>query len=271
MKWGWLLCFGIIIIFISIVFGILFVFAYTPPSYDNVTLVLNGTISSYQKDAIATAVSGNWQNGGSQTYDGNWDTFDYGGGGSTGILYRNYTSNSQSAVEIRWQVKDECAIINLTVPYLCRLQSPLQLKAISYDYVPFSVEWLCYNGTSWELVRACTSGEQVYEEGIFWLYGYVPPNYDNVTLVLEGGVAPPPPADSCSCPSPAAHWYIDISDNCNITDNCYNDGYDVHFENGTAGDMVNISAMIVADHFDLQNAGADTIVQTDPGCYLNTS
>jgi len=99
---------------------------------------------------------------------------------------------------------------------------------------------------------------------------YMPPSYDSVILVLEGGVAPPP-TDSCSCPSPAAHWYIDISDNCNITANCYNKGYDVHFENGTAGDMVNISAMIVADNFYTDNAGADTIIQTDPTCYLNTT
>jgi len=99
---------------------------------------------------------------------------------------------------------------------------------------------------------------------------YTPPDHDNVILVLEAG-APAPPVDSCSCPSPAAEWHIDISDNCNITTDCDDNGFDVYFENGTAGDMVNVSAMIIADHFYLQDAGAGTIIHTDPDCYLNTS
>ena len=98
---------------------------------------------------------------------------------------------------------------------------------------------------------------------------YVPPSYDDVTLVLETAAAPP--IDSCSCPSPAANWYMDISDNCNVTTDCDNKGFNVHFENGTTGDMVNCSAMIVADNFYMDDAGSGAIVQTDPACYLNTT
>ena len=137
MKWGWLLCFGIIIIFISIVF------AYTPPSYDNVTLILNDTT-------------------------------------------------------------------------------------------------------------------------------YTPPSYDNVILVLEGGAAPPP-VDSCDCPNPPANWFMSLADNCNITTNCDIKGYNFKVENGTAGDIVNCSAMVVCDNFDFNDAGADTKFYTMPDCYINTT
>ena len=99
---------------------------------------------------------------------------------------------------------------------------------------------------------------------------YVPPSYNDVTLVLEAGAAPPP-TDSCDCPSPPAHWYMDISDNCNITSDCDNKGFNVYFENGTTGDMVNCSAMIIADNFYMDDAGSGAVVQTDPACYLNTT
>jgi len=78
-------------------------------------------------------------------------------------------------------------------------------------------------------------------------------------------------ADSCSCPSPAADWYIDISDNCNITTDCNVDGYKVYFENGTSTDMVNISSTITADGFDFTNAGSGTTIFLTGTAYLKVT
>ena len=96
-------------------------------------------------------------------------------------------------------------------------------------------------------------------------------NQSNTSMINITIIAVAVPTDSCDCPSPAANWFMSIADNCNVTSNCYNDGYNVSFENGTSGDMVNCSAMIVADNFYMQDAGSGTIIQTDPTCYLNTS
>lgn len=96
---------------------------------------------------------------------------------------------------------------------------------------------------------------------------YTAPDYQDVELTLgEGGIV-----DPCACPSPASNWIIDIAENCNITENCYIDGFNVSFENGTTGDMINISAMIVADDFIMDDATSGTIIHTHSNAYLNQS
>ena len=95
---------------------------------------------------------------------------------------------------------------------------------------------------------------------------YTAPSYDNVLLPL---VETPTADDTCTCPSPSADWHIETSDSCNVTINCYNDGCDVFFENGTMSDMVNISAMIVADNFDYSNT--NSTIHLHSNAYLNTS
>ena len=114
----------------------------------------------------------------------------------------------------------------------------------------------------------------VNETGNYTIYGLVSGDSDynnnSVSYNLEIMGVPISP-NTCSCPSPAADWHMSIADNCNITSNCYDDGYTVYFENGTSSDMVNISAMIVADNFDYSIAGAGTIIHLHSGAYLNTS
>jgi len=53
-------------------------------------------------------------------------------------------------------------------------------------------------------------------------------------------------ADTCSCPSPAANWYVDCSDDCDITEDCDIEGYGLYI-NG-AGTFT-INANINVDDF----------------------
>ena len=96
--------------------------------------------------------------------------------------------------------------------------------------------------------------------------GYTPPSYDDIILILGEAVTP---TDPCDCPSPASNWHLPINLGCNITINCYIDGFNVSFENGTTGDMINISAMIVADDFIMDDATSGTIIHTHSNAYLN--
>lgn len=59
-----------------------------------------------------------------------------------------------------------------------------------------------------------------------------------------------PPTNTCTCPDPAADWYINAPDHCNITSDCnLGTSHDVHIVNGTSTDMTNISATITCDDF----------------------
>ena len=116
--------------------------------------------------------SGTWTNL-SKTYDGDWDT--YGKTTSADVfVYANYSKPTNSLNSSLWQVKDQDAIINLTIPNNCWSQSYLQFRGWIDAFVgPFTrVYWHCYNGTAWQQLRVSSNQEgyiaYVYEEAMIW-------------------------------------------------------------------------------------------------------
>jgi len=139
----------------------------------NATLKLIGkTGFTYQENADSYSSTGTWNNL-EYTYDGDWDTY---GSTSSGdvYLYINYTKPSNALSSSLWQVKDQDATINLTIPNECWSQSPLQFRGWIDAFVGPStrVYWHCYDGTSWQELRV--SGVEdgyyayLYEEAMLW-------------------------------------------------------------------------------------------------------
>ena len=73
-------------------------------------------------------------------------------------------------------------------------------------------------------------------------------------------------ADTCSCPSPASNWAINMLDHCNITSACNNAGFNLTFTNGTTTDTINISSTIICDNINFNTTG---YVFIDSDGYLN--
>jgi hypothetical protein len=79
--------------------------------------------------------------------------------------------------------------INLTITNSCLALSTLQLQVASYKAEAESpMNWSCYNGTEWVILRSGVSSGLVtcaiYEEAIWWKIK----NYYNTTMtVSEGG------------------------------------------------------------------------------------
>jgi hypothetical protein len=73
-------------------------------------------------------------------------------------------------------------------------------------------------------------------------------------------------SNTCTCVI-GANWRINMADHCNITA-CNNAGFDITFENGTAGDYCNITGAVVGHYnFSLGGAGA-WVTGTDAGSLI---
>ena len=91
-------------------------------------------------------------------------------------MYVNYTKPNKQYVNATWQTKNNNGLFNDTVPDACfnayedklMFQVDLYQGTIGTNAETF---WNCYNGSSWQLVRASGPGlndYQAYEEAIFW-------------------------------------------------------------------------------------------------------
>jgi len=155
----------------------------TPTDQDsnsmNVTFNSITWIEDTSEDSVSC--SGTWDETHNCSFakDDDWST--YGStsiSGGTGYIYFNYTKLSGS-VSAKWEVKDyeehSVTTVNLTINPACFSQSPLQLRARSYDTgsEPCAdncdyAYWDCYNGTDWINLRTAVDGFRIYEQKIWW-------------------------------------------------------------------------------------------------------
>ena len=100
--------------------------------------------------------------------DGDWSTW----GGAGCLAYVNYTKPIYSLSSSLWLVKDDCDIVNLTIPQSCWDYSSTKIILNSF-YVGFQegvINWSCYNG-DWISVRSSsppTFCGPIYEEAMWW-------------------------------------------------------------------------------------------------------
>lgn len=115
----------------------------------------------------------------SAVIDGDWDTGSKGGviftGAWQGMMYVNYTKPFGALNSSIWQVKDENATANLTLLQNCFDQDPIQFYIYSFDWVDTGssyVQWMCHDGTTWQLLRKVTIGshgnDYAFEEAMIW-------------------------------------------------------------------------------------------------------
>lgn len=118
-----------------------------------------------------------------------------------------------------------------------------------------------WTGSYWEVnctVPSCTGNQDLT---IYTSYGTFEGTETESNAVSCGGAA----GDSCSCPSPAANWVAQCSDNCNITSNC-NIPDHILTVNGSSGTF-NILANISVERFEAQ-AGCQIVNKANDGKML---
>ena len=106
-------------------------------------------------------------------YDGSWSTEGSRANATEIGLFINYTKPT-GATSAYWQVKDDYQYVrnqdyNLSIPDACWNANPtkLQLK-VNSTFGPL-INWLCYNGNSWQALRTSPgTATQIYEEAIIW-------------------------------------------------------------------------------------------------------
>lgn len=109
-------------------------------------------------DAGNYSVGGLW-------IDGDWDTYNEVPWSSA--IYVNYTKPANTFGNSLWQVKDYESTINLSLPFSCWSQDPLQLNIRDAGSVG-QADWGCYNGSSWIILRDESNFARVYEEAMNW-------------------------------------------------------------------------------------------------------
>lgn len=146
----------------------------------------SGTTTCYQETAnVSTvcggldtgtySVSGTWFSSIHELYDAGWNTGTRSSYHTIATFYINYTKPTE-ITSAKWQVKDEEDSVggvahNLTLPSQC-LTSTVKLKSDSYsDGEGFlsEVNWSCYDGTNWILLKQ-TTGQYIWiiEEAMWW-------------------------------------------------------------------------------------------------------
>ncbi|MFH1173689.1 MAG: LamG-like jellyroll fold domain-containing protein, partial [archaeon] len=116
----------------------------------------------------AYALTGMWTDGGNLN-DGNYESY-----GTylpdeeePGYMYVNYSKPARAQSTSLWQVKDNEATMNLSLPQLCWDQTSLQLRAES-DQHNTDTYWQCWNSTDWQTLRSYLSSARIWEEGMWW-------------------------------------------------------------------------------------------------------
>jgi hypothetical protein len=117
----------------------------------------------------------NWNNGGTNTYDGLWNNYDYRSSNGQANLYINYSVPAKAVNSSIWQVEDSLATINLSIASCWG--DTLQFRVTSYYYSSYPAlyfaNWSCYNQSSWLGLRYTSSASsnsysRVYEEAMIW-------------------------------------------------------------------------------------------------------
>jgi len=77
----------------------------------------------------------------------------------------------------------------------------------------------------------------------------------HATWVTYGGEENLTINNTCTCPSPASNWAINVADHCNITSLCDITGFNLTFTNGTTTDVLNLSAEIKCKNKNFNTTG----------------
>lgn len=136
-----------------------------------VILVSAGSYPQYQETADEIGCEGTWEPlaGCTNTTDGKWNSW----GGATFLnnhayLYVNYTKPFSSLNLSLWQTKSSGFFGNLSIDSGCWSQSILQFKVDSYASVSPEVDWYCWDGGDWILLKQDTIQRSIYEEAMWW-------------------------------------------------------------------------------------------------------
>ncbi len=143
----------------------------------------------YQETANVSTACGGLDTG-NYSCQGTWDAIqicenafnenynDYAeGDANDAILYINYTKPSNALSSSLWKVKDDSALVNISINSVCWEQSPLQLRVNSHlgDVTAY---WSCFNGATWVVLRSTENFMKVYEEAMWWDISGI----ENITL-----------------------------------------------------------------------------------------
>ena len=132
----------------------------------NVSYSIEDSYWLYQEDANITTITGEWNMGGSQIYDGNWGTEDvYFEPPAYGEFVYIKPPN---AVDMRWQIKDSehwAVPFNTSIFTSCWNYSEHNIS-LRVTSLADEVIWECWKGW-WDWVE-WDSGAGVYEEAVWW-------------------------------------------------------------------------------------------------------
>lgn len=116
--------------------------------------------------------TGNYSVGGfnlTNVTDNDWNTYS---NGDTTNFYVNYSKPPYSSNNSLWEIKDNWNRTNLTIDQDCWVQNPLQfrIETVSLGAGPYSIEFTCYNGSSWNRLRykLGVGGDKLYDEMMHW-------------------------------------------------------------------------------------------------------
>ena len=144
--------------------------------------ILEENTREYWENSNSTECIGFWNSTHypcSNAYDGDWDTYALGNNtrieGGESFIYFNYTKPNGPLSSSVWQVKDFGATTNLTINSNCWNQNPLQFSVndschgtspLCDNAGSLDVEWRCYDGTAWIVLR--DTSFRIYEEAMWW-------------------------------------------------------------------------------------------------------
>lgn len=177
------MCIGIIsILFLILVTAIQITTFTNSLTAENLTFTESMRIYCYQEFANISTTCGGLSTGsysgmftgdGIVWRDGNWDTYSYPAVGEE-YAYINYSKPSTSVGGL-WQVKDNNAKVNLSLNGCFKDPVQFQIYARDFSGSHTIVNWSCYNGNSWDILRSFenfgAAGHRVYEEAMFWDMG----------------------------------------------------------------------------------------------------
>lgn len=139
------------------------------------TLISSPLCLAYITDVTpdSTACSGTWDGSYpcANAYDNNWSSGACSTSGNTGYYHFNYTKPTN--ITLNTLLEEEIVVAdgrnNLTIPFNCFQQQPLQFQIIvNYLNPDTFVNITCYDGSNWITIRQKTNSFCYTEETIHW-------------------------------------------------------------------------------------------------------